>query len=33
MEADRVIDGLAESLEDGDSPSCVNSGAKNDFLE
>lgn len=33
MEAYRVIDGLAESLEDGDFTSRVDSGTKNDLLE
>jgi hypothetical protein len=33
MQAYRVVDGLAESFEDGDSASRIHGGAENDLLE
>ena len=33
MQAHRVVDGMAESLEDGDFASRIDGGAENDLLE
>ena len=33
MQAHRVVDGLAESLEDGDFTSRIDGGTENDLLE